>query len=61
MKYIGHSLVGDFLYGKKSELIDRQAFYIVGKFNLYILFLKMLCTLEGEIPEDMKRLCSIII
>ena len=27
MKYIGHPLVGDFLYGERSELIDRQALH----------------------------------
>ena len=33
MKYIGHPLIGDFLYGSKSEKIDRQALH-----SLYILF-----------------------
>lgn len=27
MKHIGHPLVGDFLYGKRSSLIDRQALH----------------------------------
>jgi len=27
MKYIGHPLIGDFLYGERSDLIDRQALH----------------------------------
>lgn len=60
MKYIGHSLVGDFLYGKKSELIDRQALHSWKVQFVHPIF-KNVMYFEGEIPEDMKRLCSIII
>lgn len=55
MKYIGHPLIGDFLYGRKSELIDRQALHSwTVEFMHPILKEKMY--FEAKVPRDMERL-----
>lgn len=57
MSYIGHSLVGDFLYGKKSELIDRQALHSWKVQFIHPISRELMC-FEAELPEDMKKLCN---
>lgn len=54
-KYIGHSILGDTLYGDTSELIARQALHAYKvRFVHPIRNQKM--DFEIEIPEDMKKL-----
>lgn len=55
MSHIGHPLIGDPLYGNKSEIIDRQAlhsYYI--KFNRTRTYEEV--ELSTHLPDDMKRL-----
>lgn len=53
--YIGHPLLGDTLYGTKSELINRQALH-----SCYIEFIhpitNMLIQFSSELPKDIKSL-----
>lgn len=53
--YIGHPLLGDTLYGTKSELINRQALH-----SCYIEFIhpitNMLIRFSSELPKDIKSL-----
>ena len=55
MKYIGHPLIGDFLYGKKSYLIDRQALHS-WKVEFMHPILKEKMYFEAKVPKDMERL-----
>ena len=55
MKYIGHPLIGDFLYGRKSELIDRHALHS-WKVEFMHPILKEKMYFEARIPRDMERL-----
>ncbi len=57
MKHIGHPIVGDTLYGNKSNLIDRQALHCYEmKFKHPITNEEMLITCS--MPEDMRRLMN---
>ena len=58
LKYIGHPIVGDTLYGNETELINRQA--------LHSYYIKIKSTRTGEeieieapLPQDMKTLLDI--
>lgn len=55
MKHIGHPLIGDTLYGKSSNLINRQALHAaqLGFFNVRT---GEPCTVDAVLPEDMKAL-----
>ena len=55
MKSIGHPLVGDDLYGNKSELISRQALHA---YRMEFIHPVTGETMEfiAEIPEDMKKM-----
>lgn len=55
MKYIGHPLIGDFLYGRKSDLIDRQALHS-WKVEFMHPILKEKMYFEAKVPRDMERL-----
>ena len=57
LSYIGHPIIGDDLYGNKSDLIKRQALHAK-----YIEFIhpitKKMMKFESPIPEDIKRLMN---
>lgn len=59
MAYLGHPILGDAVYGRKSRLISRQALhaaqlgFVHPVSNQYREF-------EAEMPEDMKRLLAIL-
>lgn len=55
--YIGHSILGDDLYGKKSEFIGRQALhaYIV---NFIHPLTKKLFKIDAELPKDISDLIN---
>lgn len=59
LEYVGHPIIGDSLYFKESELIDRQALH---SYSLEITQprsrKKLLLT--AELPEDMKRLIKLV-
>ena len=52
---IGHPLIGDFLYGSKSDLINRQALH-----SYHISFIhpisNKIIDIYCELPEDMKKI-----
>ena len=52
---IGHSLIGDFLYGSRSDLINRQALH-----SYHISFIhpisNKIMDIYCELPEDMKKI-----
>ena len=50
--YIGHSILGDTLYGKPSNLINRQALH-AHKVTFIHPITKETMILEAELPEDM--------
>lgn len=54
LKYIGHSIVGDVLYNKKSELIDRQFLHCA-----YMEFkhplTKKIIYLEAKLKDDLRK------
>ena len=51
--YIGHPIIGDTLYGTKSELIYRQALHAY-KITFIHPITHQEFILESEIPEDMR-------
>lgn len=51
-KYIGHSILGDTLYGKESSLISRQALHAY-KISFIHPITKKELALQAPIPEDM--------
>lgn len=55
MSAIGHSLVGDSLYGSISDLIDRQALHCYNLQFIHPVYKEPL-NLYGEIPLDFKNL-----
>lgn len=55
MKHIGHPLVGDFLYGKVINLIDRQALHC-NKIEFIHPILKEKKIIEIPIAEDISKL-----
>lgn len=56
-KYIGHPIVGDTLYGKQSELINRQSLHS-NKVTFIHPISKIQITIESEIPDDMRKIKS---
>ena len=54
-KYIGNPILGDSLYGKKSNLISRQALHAY-KISFIHPISKEKMNIEIELPEDMKKL-----
>ena len=52
MMHIGHPLVGDFLYGERSNLIDRQALHSWRVEFIHPIFNKKM-TFEVRVPDDM--------
>ena len=55
MKSIGHPLVGDDLYGNKSELINRQALHAYKMVFIHPVINKKM-EFIAEIPDDMKTI-----
>ncbi len=53
--YIGHPILGDTLYGKKSEFISRQALHAYRLSFTHPVMNKQI-EVEAEIPMDIKRL-----
>ena len=54
-KYIGNPILGDSLYGEKSNLISRQALHAY-KISFIHPISKETMNIEIELPEDMKKL-----
>ena len=54
-KHIGHSILGDSLYGKKSDLINRQALHS-NKIEFIHPITKKQIIINSQTPEDIKRL-----
>jgi 23S rRNA pseudouridine1911/1915/1917 synthase len=55
MAHIGHALVGDDMYGEKSELIQRQALHCAQvTFTHPVTHEKL--TISAPLPNDMKRI-----
>ncbi len=50
MAHIGHPIVGDFLYGKESDIMPRQALHA------YRLDIDGVGSFEARLPEDMRNL-----
>ena len=59
MGSIGHSVIGDILYGVKTQLIKRQALHAYKLVFLHPIK-KQSLTIESPLPEDMKELISIL-
>jgi 23S rRNA pseudouridine1911/1915/1917 synthase len=55
MAALGHPIIGDQLYGKKSPLIDRQALHAEG---LSFVFENKDYSFIDEIPEDFQQLIN---
>jgi len=55
MKSIEHSLIGDDLYGNKSELIDRQALHAYKMIFIHPIINEKM-EFIAPIPEDMKKI-----
>ena len=53
-KYLGHSIIGDTLYGNESNLISRQALHC-HKISFIHPITKNKLDLVAPMPEDMKR------
>jgi 23S rRNA pseudouridine1911/1915/1917 synthase len=54
-KYIGHPILGDTLYGEKSNLINRQALHAY-KISFVHPIKKKTLNIEIDLPNDMKKL-----
>lgn len=54
-KYIGHPILGDTLYGEKSDLIDRQALHAYQIKFIHPISKEHL-TLKAPLPQDIKNL-----
>ena len=57
-KYIGHSILGDTLYGTASDLISRQALHAQKVTFIHPITKKSL-TLEAPLPQDIQNLIRI--
>ena len=57
MSYIGHPLIGDWLYGETSDLLPRQALH-AASFSIIHPIKKEPLTFEAPIPDDFKKLVS---
>ena len=55
LNYIGHPILGDDLYGKKSELINRQALHAYKVTFIHPIY-KNKIEIVAELPNDMKDL-----
>ena len=55
MSHIGHPIIGDSLYGKKSDIINRQALHCYHLSFIHPITNKKIM-LEAKIPEDIQRL-----
>ena len=55
LNYIGHPILGDDLYGKKSELINRQALHAYKVTFIHPIY-KNKIEIVAELPDDMKAL-----
>ena len=55
LNYIGHPILGDDLYGKKSELINRQALHAYKVTFIHPIY-KNKIEIVAELPNDMKAL-----
>lgn len=53
--FIGHSILGDTLYGKKSNLIDRQALH-ASKITFLHPVTKKEISISCTLPDDMKKI-----
>lgn len=54
-RYIGHSILGDTLYGEKSNLIDRQALH-ASKITFLHPVTKKEIMISCTLPDDMKKI-----
>jgi len=54
-KHIGHPILGDTLYGEKSDLISRQALHAY-KVTFLHPIIKQLMTFEAKLPNDINSL-----
>lgn len=57
LSYIGHPIVGDTLYGRKSNLINRQALHAY-KVSFIHPITKENVTYIADLPNDIKVLCK---
>ena len=57
MKHIGHPLLGDFLYGERSNLIDRQALHS-SEVQFFHPIFGELVIFRADMPEDMKKVMA---
>jgi 23S rRNA pseudouridine1911/1915/1917 synthase len=55
MKAIGHPVIGDQLYGKKSPLINRQALHAE---SLSFVFEDTSYSFTDELPDDFQQLLT---
>lgn len=55
LSYIGHSILGDDLYGQKSELINRQALHAYKVSFIHPIY-KNKIEILAELPKDMKNI-----
>lgn len=57
LSYIGHSILGDDLYGKKSRFINRQALHAYMVSFIHPLT-KKLFKIDAELPNDIRKLIN---
>lgn len=55
MSYIGHPIIGDTLYGKKSSIIDRQALHAC-KVRFIHPITKEHMNFEASLPKDIEQI-----
>lgn len=55
-KYLGHSILGDSLYGTASDFISRQALHSY-KISFFHPVTKEKMEFEIPLPDDMKKIC----
>ena len=58
MKYIGHPVLGDDLYGCPSELIERQALH-AGSYSLRHPVTKEIIEIKSELPKDIRKIIEL--
>ena len=52
---MGHPILGDDLYGKKSDKINRQALHAF-KISFIHPITKRMIEIEADLPDDIKKL-----
>lgn len=57
LSYIGHSILGDDLYGKKSEFINRQALHAYTVSFIHPIT-KKLFKIDAVLPKDIRKLLN---